>query len=101
MQVVNQIIGVGTVFIYDAIVSLILLKVIDIFIGLRVSRGGRARGSRSRAARRDHPVSPDTQRLGRNPAPPFPSRGPGARRGLSLFGPRVFAPAFEVCARDG
>jgi Amt family ammonium transporter len=36
-QVVNQVIGVGIVVVYDAIVSLIILKVIDIFIGLRVS----------------------------------------------------------------
>jgi len=35
MQVVNQIEGV--VFVYDAVVSLIILKIIDIFIGLRVS----------------------------------------------------------------
>ncbi len=37
MQVVYQAIGVGTVFIYDVIVSLILLKIIDMVIGLRVS----------------------------------------------------------------
>jgi ammonium transporter, Amt family len=37
MQVVNQAIGVGVVFIYDVIVTLILLKIVDIFIGLRVS----------------------------------------------------------------
>jgi len=37
MQVVYQAIGVGTVFIYDVIVTLIILKVVDIFIGLRVS----------------------------------------------------------------
>src|SRR5882762_2156820 len=37
MQVVNQVIGVGTVFIYDAVVTLILLKIIDTVIGLRVS----------------------------------------------------------------
>jgi ammonium transporter, Amt family len=37
MQVVNQAIGVGTVFIYDCVVTLIILKVVDIFIGLRVS----------------------------------------------------------------
>jgi len=36
MQVVNQVIGVGTVFIYDVIVTLIILKLVDIFIGLRV-----------------------------------------------------------------
>jgi Amt family ammonium transporter len=38
MQVVNQAIGVGTVFIYDCVVTLIILKVVDIFIGLRVSK---------------------------------------------------------------
>jgi Amt family ammonium transporter len=37
MQVVYQVIGVGTVFIYDVIVTLILLKIIDMVIGLRVS----------------------------------------------------------------
>ena len=38
MQVVNQAIGIGVVFIYDCIVTLIILKVVDIFIGLRVSK---------------------------------------------------------------
>jgi ammonium transporter, Amt family len=37
MQVVNQIEGIVIVFVYDAVVSLIILKIIDIFIGLRVS----------------------------------------------------------------
>jgi Amt family ammonium transporter len=36
-QVFNQAIGVVTVFVYDAIVTLIILKIIDIVIGLRVS----------------------------------------------------------------
>jgi Amt family ammonium transporter len=36
MQVVNQAIGVGTVFIYDLVVSLIILWVINLVIGLRV-----------------------------------------------------------------
>ena len=36
-QVVNQAIGVGTVIVYDAIVSLIILKIVDVFIGLRVT----------------------------------------------------------------
>jgi ammonium transporter, Amt family len=36
-QVVNQCIGVATVIVYDAIVSLIILKAVDIFIGLRVT----------------------------------------------------------------
>jgi Amt family ammonium transporter len=36
-QVLNQIEGIVIVFVYDAIVSLILLKIIDAIIGLRVS----------------------------------------------------------------
>jgi Amt family ammonium transporter len=37
IQPVFQLIGVVTVFVYDAVVTLILLKIVDIFIGLRVS----------------------------------------------------------------
>src|SRR5665811_1544511 len=36
-QVLNQIEGIVIVFVYDAIVSLILLKIIDAIIGLRVT----------------------------------------------------------------
>ena len=36
-QVMNQLIGVGTVFVYDVVVTLIILKVVDMVIGLRVS----------------------------------------------------------------
>jgi Amt family ammonium transporter len=36
-QVLNQLIGVGTVFVYDVVVTLIILKVVDMVIGLRVS----------------------------------------------------------------
>jgi Amt family ammonium transporter len=36
MQPIYQAIGVGTVFIYDCIVTLIILKVVDMVIGLRV-----------------------------------------------------------------
>src|SRR5579863_9820239 len=36
-QVINQLIGIATVIIYDGAISLILLKVIDMTIGLRVS----------------------------------------------------------------
>jgi Amt family ammonium transporter len=35
-QVVNQLIGVGIVIVYDGIISLIILKVLDAIIGLRV-----------------------------------------------------------------
>jgi ammonium transporter, Amt family len=37
-QVLNQAIGIGVVFIYDCVVTLIILKIVDIFIGLRVSK---------------------------------------------------------------
>ena len=33
----NQVEGIVIVFVYDAIVSLIILKIIDLVIGLRVS----------------------------------------------------------------
>jgi ammonium transporter, Amt family len=36
-QFLNQVYGVVIVFVYDAIVSLIILKIVDIFIGLRVN----------------------------------------------------------------
>ena len=38
MQVVNQCIGVGIVFVYGLVVSLIILKIVDMVIGLRVSQ---------------------------------------------------------------
>jgi len=37
-QLTNQAIGIGTVFVYDAIVTLIILKIVDVFIGLRVTQ---------------------------------------------------------------
>jgi len=37
VQVVNQLMGVVIVLTYDAIVSLIILKIVDVFIGLRIS----------------------------------------------------------------
>jgi ammonium transporter, Amt family len=36
-QFINQCIGVATVFVYDAVVSLIILAVVKMFVGLRVS----------------------------------------------------------------
>src|SRR5271163_2912052 len=36
-QVLNQIMGVGIVFAYDVVVTLIILKIVDMVIGLRVS----------------------------------------------------------------
>jgi ammonium transporter, Amt family len=38
MQVVYQAIGIGTVFIYDCVVTLIILKLVDMTIGLRVTK---------------------------------------------------------------
>ena len=37
-QVVNQVEGIAIVFVYDAVVSLIILKVLDAIIGLRVTK---------------------------------------------------------------
>jgi ammonium transporter, Amt family len=37
-QLWNQIVGIATVIVYDAIVSLMILKIVDLAIGLRVSR---------------------------------------------------------------
>ena len=83
-QVLNQCIGVGIVFVYDVVVTLIILKVVDLVIGLARQRRSRARRSRSRAARRDRAVTADNG-WGAYPAAPRPSRGPGIRQGLSLF----------------
>ena len=44
MQVLNQAEGIAIVVIYDAIVSLIILKIVDIFIGLRVSEEAEREG---------------------------------------------------------
>jgi ammonium transporter, Amt family len=44
MQVLSQAEGIVIVFVYDAIVSLIILKVVDIFIGLRVSEEAEREG---------------------------------------------------------
>jgi len=37
VQVLNQVYGIAIVIVYDVIVSLVLLKIIDMVIGLRVS----------------------------------------------------------------
>jgi Amt family ammonium transporter len=37
MQVLNQLTAVIIVFLYDAVVSLIILKIVDVFVGLRIS----------------------------------------------------------------
>ena len=44
VQVLNQAEGIAIVFVYDAIVSLIILKIVDIFIGLRVSEEAEREG---------------------------------------------------------
>ena len=43
-QVVNQIIGVSIVIAYDVVVSLIILKLVDVTIGLRVDSDDEAQG---------------------------------------------------------
>jgi Amt family ammonium transporter len=54
MQVMNHIEGIVIVFVYDAIVSLIILKIVDIFIGLRVSDEVEREGLDLAPQRRDH-----------------------------------------------
>ena len=56
-QFLNQVYGVVIVFVYDAIVSLIILKIVDIVHRPARQRRGGARGSRSRAARRDRALT--------------------------------------------
>jgi Amt family ammonium transporter len=43
-QVINQIGGVAIVFVYDAVVSLIILKLLDWIIGLRVTEDAETEG---------------------------------------------------------
>jgi Amt family ammonium transporter len=38
VQVLYQAIGIGVVFVYDVIVTLIILVIVKMFIGLRVSK---------------------------------------------------------------
>jgi ammonia channel protein AmtB len=52
MQVLNQLAGVIIVFVYDAIVSLIILKIVDVFVGLRISEDVERRVSISRCTAR-------------------------------------------------
>src|SRR5437870_2263257 len=44
VQVLNQVYGIVIVVVYDAVVSLIILKVVDIFIGLRVTEEAEREG---------------------------------------------------------
>ena len=84
-QVLNQIIGVGTVFIYDVVVTLIILKLVDLVIGLRVSEEVERDGLDLAL----HGETRLTVRLGRSPARPtvgadIPrSWGPTSSRGPS------------------
>ena len=56
-QFFNQCIGVATVFVYDAVASLIILFVVNMLVGLRVTEEHRTRRSRPRAARRGRAVA--------------------------------------------
>ncbi len=99
-QFVNQCIGVGTVIVYDAVVSVIILGIIKATIGLRVSDESRARRSRLRPARRGGAVS----RSPGGAAPPVSSssRGNlGALRGALFFGPACATTGSPPAARYG
>src|SRR5262249_50753985 len=82
-QFINQCIGVVTVFVYDAVVSLILLKIVDLFIGLRVSEEVEREGLD--LALHGEAVQSPGARLGRTPAP-----SPSVRRPRFIPGPPSF-----------
>ena len=62
-QFINQFKGVATVIVYDAIVTFIILKIVDVAVGLRVYRRGGARRSRPRLARRSRSLNCGARRL--------------------------------------
>ena len=72
-QVVNQCIGIVTVIVYDAIVTIIILAIIKAVIGLRVSDEDRARRPRPRPARRSRSLSCGARRRRRRRAKFLPA----------------------------
>ena len=68
-QVLNQIIGVGLVFAYDVVVTLIILKIVDMVIGLRVSEEVEREGLDLALARRESCSS--LTECGRKPGKPY------------------------------
>ncbi len=83
MQVLNQIDGVVIVFVYDAIVSLIILKIVDIFIGLRVSDEVEREGLD--LALHGETVHMTEIRLGRRPGTALAVEGPQRKPGPLTF----------------
>ena len=75
-QVVNQLIGVGIVFVYDVVVTLIILKLVDLVIGFVSAKKSSATASISRCTAR-RSSKPRTTWGG--------ERGLGASRGLFYF----------------
>ena len=51
-QIVNQLIGVAVAWLVALLGSLVILKVVDVTVGLRVSEDQEIQGSGSRSARR-------------------------------------------------
>jgi hypothetical protein len=82
MQVLNQLYGVLIVFGYDAIVSLIILKIVDIFIGCASPTRSSARVSISRSTARPYT---DGIRLGRRPGTALAVEGPQRKLGPLTF----------------
>ena len=76
-QVINQCIGIGTVIVYDAVVTFIILAIIEVVDRPARHRRSRARRPRPRAARRGRTVSD--------------SPGGSGRRGLRFL-PRPWTP---------
>ena len=82
-QVINQCIGIVTVIVYDAIVTLIILSIIKADDRPARLRRRRARRSRLRPARRGRAVSKASRRPGRRVF--RSSRGPWTPFGASFF----------------
>ena len=85
-QLINQIKGIVIVIVYDAIVSLIILKIIDAVIGLRVTDEVEREGldiALHGEAVSNRPRSTQASGRGGNPALSLPSRPRFARTGAS------------------
>ncbi len=77
----DQAISIGIVFVYDVVVTLIILKIVNLVIGLRVSEDverevsiSRCTGDRAvtmQTAVGGHPAPPRRRRSWTKPGPPF------------------------------
>ena len=84
-QVINQIKASSIVIVYDAVVSLIILKIIDASSACASPTRSSAKASTSPCTARPCTVATRDNGWGGYPAPPRPSGGLGRKTGASLF----------------